>query len=92
MFGSVSLTFECSQLVFSFLLTPENNFLFCNIDISLIYHTEMCKKLLYPYSQTSKDISNEQSEIWMGCLSLGWDICLGEGRWVSAFLQSRLGR
>lgn len=88
----MSLTFECSQFVFSFLLTPEINFLFYNIDINLIYLTEMRKKLLYPYSQTSKNISHVQPEVWMGCLSLGQGICLGEGRWVRAFLQSRLER
>lgn len=86
----MSLTFECSQLVFSFLLTPEINFLFCIIDINLIYLTEMCKKVLYPYSQTSKNISHVQPEVWMGCLSLGQGI--DEGRWVRAFLQSRPGR
>lgn len=69
-------------------------FLFCNIDINLIYLTEMCKNLLYPYSQTPKDISLAQPEgcFPVGCPSLGQGICLSEGRWIRAFLPSRLGR
>lgn len=54
----------------------------------------MCKNLLYPCSQTPKDISHMRPEgcFPVGCLSLGQGICLSEGRWVRVFLQSRCGR
>lgn len=78
----MSLTFECSQLVFSFPLTPEINFLFFNIHVNLVSLTEMCEKLLYPYSQMSEDVSRVQPKgcFQVECLSLGQGICLGEGR------------